>query len=166
MTGGERSHQMISVQLLCRNCWVTARTTAWSPEARIGSAMGALVKAIHLCDWKGWNQASRPHLRADYHWGSIPFWRSLPWGVFHCMPESLSMGEHSSVCFFTFLQDILSNCNTTILFLAVTAAKPKDAKTLPLFQRQDWLHLWQLQYILISTIWKGFQCWRNIQTLR
>ena len=120
MTGGERSHQMISVQLLCRNCWVTARTTAWSPEARIGSAMGALVKAIHLCDWKGWNQASRPLLRADYHWGSIPFWRSLPWGVFHCMPESLSMGEHSSVCFFTFLQDILSNCNTTILFPSVT----------------------------------------------
>ena len=62
-------------------CWVTAWTTDWSPEARIESAMGAQVKAIHPCDQKGWSLAPPlldPHLRADCHWGRMFFWKSFP----------------------------------------------------------------------------------------
>ena len=39
------------------NCWIMAWTTNWSPEANTESATGAQVKAIHLCDWKGWSLA-------------------------------------------------------------------------------------------------------------
>ena len=42
-------------------------------------ALGAQVKAIHLCDQK--KSSLRPHLRVDCHWGRIPGWRFLPWGV-------------------------------------------------------------------------------------
>ena len=39
------------------NCWIMAWTTDWSPEASTQSAAGAQVKAIHLCDQKGWSLA-------------------------------------------------------------------------------------------------------------
>ena len=41
--------------LLYGNCWVTAWTSDWSPEAITESALGAQVKAIQLCDPKGWS---------------------------------------------------------------------------------------------------------------
>ena len=39
------------------NCWIMAWATDRSPEASTESAVGAQVKAIHLCDWKGWSLA-------------------------------------------------------------------------------------------------------------
>jgi len=47
----------IIFSLLYANCWITTWTTDWSPEASTESAMEAQVKAIHLCDWKGWSLA-------------------------------------------------------------------------------------------------------------
>ena len=44
------------------------------------SALGAQVKAVQLCDRKGWSLAAPlldPHLRADCHRGRISFWRAL-----------------------------------------------------------------------------------------
>ena len=40
------------------NCWIMAWTSDSSPEASTKSAVGAQVKAIHLCDQKGWNMAA------------------------------------------------------------------------------------------------------------
>ena len=39
--------------ILHGNCWVTAWTTDWAPGERTQSALGAQVKAIHLCDRSG-----------------------------------------------------------------------------------------------------------------
>ena len=49
-----------SYLLLCLygNCWVMAWTTDWSPGERTGSALGAQVKAIQLCDQKEWSLAA------------------------------------------------------------------------------------------------------------
>ena len=59
------------------NCWVTAWTTDWAPGKRTGSALGAQVKAIQLCDWN-------VTLRPDCHWRKISGWRPLPGGAFPC----------------------------------------------------------------------------------
>ena len=56
----------------------------------------------------------RPHLRADYHWGRIFFWRYLLFGVFHCKPRSLDISEH----FF-----FASLFCTMIIFLTITPVK-------------------------------------------
>jgi len=40
------------------NCWVTAWTTDWAHGERTQSALGAQVKAIQLCDRKGWSLAA------------------------------------------------------------------------------------------------------------
>ena len=40
------------------NCWVTAWTTDWAPGEKTQSALGAQVKAIYLCDQKGWSLAA------------------------------------------------------------------------------------------------------------
>ena len=49
-------------KFLCRvlygNCWVMAWTTHWAAGERTWSAVGAQVKATHLCDWKGWSLAA------------------------------------------------------------------------------------------------------------
>jgi len=47
----------ILLEPLYGNCWITAGTSDWPPEASTESAMRAQVKAIHLCDQKGWSQA-------------------------------------------------------------------------------------------------------------
>ena len=39
------------------NCWVTAWTTDWASGERTRSALGEQVKAIWLCDQKGWSLA-------------------------------------------------------------------------------------------------------------
>ena len=99
------------------NCWVTVWTTDWTPGERTLSALGAQVKAIHLCDQKGVEPGStspRPHLMADCHWGRISFWVSLLFGVFHCKPRSLDISEH-------FFFDSLF-C-TMIIFLTITPVK-------------------------------------------
>ena len=48
------------------NYWITAWTSDWPPEASTESAVGTQLKAIHLCDWKGWSLA--PPL-LDSIWG-------------------------------------------------------------------------------------------------
>jgi len=71
--------------LLYGNCWVTAWTANWAPEERTWSALEAWVKAIHLCNQKGWSFAAfllDLILRADCHWGRISCWRSLLCGIF------------------------------------------------------------------------------------
>ena len=39
------------------NCWITAWTSGWPPEASTESTTGAQVKAIQLCDQEGWSLA-------------------------------------------------------------------------------------------------------------
>ena len=45
-------------EALYGNCWGRAWTTDWAPGARTRSALGAQVKAIQLCDQKGWSLAA------------------------------------------------------------------------------------------------------------
>jgi len=81
------------------DCWVMAWTTDWAPGERSQSALGAQVKAIHVCDQKGWSLDAplRPHLRADCHCGKVSGWRSLLCGV---LPVSLGLWMQVST--FTF----------------------------------------------------------------
>jgi len=127
------------------NCWVTVWTTDWTPGERTLSALGAQVKAIHLCDQKEVETGSvflRPHLRADCHPGRISGWRSFTWSFF-CEPRSLEMGEHLyfpfeisfclsySLCcctpVLTFYCINLSNCNTHQIRDTVPLCLPSTA---------------------------------------
>ena len=69
------------------NCWVTAWPSDWSPEASTESAVRAQVKAIQLCDRKGWSLAA-PLLDRPPFKGWLPlgrdsgdpsFWSFLLW---------------------------------------------------------------------------------------
>ena len=97
--------------LLYGNCWIMAWTSDWSPEASTESATGPQVKAIHLCDRKGWSLA--PPL-LDPIWGltateeeslsgDCSFWS------FFCKPRT-------QVSIFIYFWLSLSN---VIIFLAV-----------------------------------------------
>ena len=93
------------------NCWVMAWTTDWTPGERTGSAVGQKVKA-------------RPHLRVDYLWGRISFWRSLFFQVSHCESRCLDTGEY-------FFLDCLFF--TTIIFPTIAPVKyHPSCATLPI----------------------------------
>jgi len=73
----------------------------------------------------------RPHLRADYHWGRLSFWRSFLFGVFYCKSRFSDMGEH-------FFFDCLFS--TTIIFPTIIPVKYHlNHATLPTFvDYTDW----------------------------
>jgi len=52
------SPTLINSSHLYGNCWIMAWTSDWSAEVSTESAMGAQVKAIQLCDCKGWSLAA------------------------------------------------------------------------------------------------------------
>ena len=105
--------------MLYGNCRVTAWATDWSPGERTSSALGAQVKAIQQCDWKGWSLAAPPldpilGLTATGKdlWLEIP-----PLWSFLCEPRC---SEHSfPVCLLSLFTPVslfphtnLSNCST------------------------------------------------------
>ena len=63
------------------NCWITAWTSDWPPEASTESAAGAQVNAVSP-EWP-----PRPHLRADSQGGRISIWKSLSLEPF-CKPRT------------------------------------------------------------------------------
>ena len=71
------------------SCWVTAWTADWAPGERTRSALRAQVKAVLLCNQKGWSLAAPllGHLRADCHCGRISSWRSLLCEALPCEPR-------------------------------------------------------------------------------
>lgn len=111
-------------------------TSDWSAEASTESAVGTQVKAIHLCDRKGWSLAPLlldPVLRADCHWGRISFWRSF---LLEFFLWAYSTGEYFFICF----QLSLSN---VIIFLALRSVDTSLTTLLYIC----WLHSF-IEYIL------------------
>jgi len=94
--------------------------TDWSPGERTGSALGAQVKAIQMCEHKGWSLVAPlldPHLRANCQEGRLSFWRSLLCGVFPLWAWIFRYGQAflSSLSLLPFYHANLSNCNTSSL---------------------------------------------------
>jgi len=62
------------------NCWITAWTSDWPPEASAESVVGAQVEAIPPARLEGvepGSLSSKPYLRADSHGGRFSFWTLL-----------------------------------------------------------------------------------------